>query len=460
MRLNLVGSQVEGLSVAANNQESLNCYVMPSPRGRNEVVLVGAMGSAVFSDTSGQMRGCETCNDISYFVIGTSLYEIGSDGTATNRGTVGGAGRVSMTHDGTTVIIVNGTSTGYFYNTSAQTLSTVTMPHVAETVTMLNTYAIFSSEGETWFISEVGNTDSFNDLDFAQANKQPDDIVAVVEDHSEIMIFGKETIEPWFNVDNVDFPFAQNTSGIMERGLYAKATVSKEDNTLFFLGDDLIVYRLQGYTPIRVSDDSTEIQLAELFRNGYDSALRNAFAFSYTEHGHKFYQLTIPGHLTLCYNVATQQWHKLQNWNYATHHAVCYTRAYGKHLIGGIDGKVYELSRSYYDDAGSPLKRLRRSNFFSLEDRRLKWKSVKFIFDFGTTPHLTGQGSDPKVVVRWSDNSGRTYGNEKQLSLGVAGDYLAKAIKRNCGSSRNRLIEFYVTDPVPFFLIDAYAEIR
>lgn len=284
--------------------------------------------------------------------------------------------------------------------------------------------------------------------------------MAVFEDHSELILFGTKTIEPWFNSGDVDFAFSQNTAGVMERGTYSRFSVVKEDNTLFFLGDDLVVYRLEGYQPVRISTDSVEIELSDLIKNGYKEDLDNAHGLVYSEHGHKFYQLTIPNRLTLVYNVATKEWHQNKHFNYETHHATCYCRAYGKHLIGTIDGNVYELSRSYYDDYGNPLKRLRRSNFYSLEDRILHWKKIKFIFDFGTTEVLSGQGSDPKVVVRWSYDSGRTWRNEKHLSLGVAGDYLAKAIRRNCGGSRNRLIEFYVTDPVPFFLIDAYAEIK
>lgn len=459
MQLNLFGSQEKGLSVAINNQESINCYVMPSPRSRNNIVLVGSMGSALFSSVSGRARGCIECNDVAYFVFGSALYSVSIVGVATNLGTVPGSGRVSMAHDGTSVIVVNGTATGYYYNTSTATLSSVTLPYVAHTVAMLDTYAVFSSDGQRFFISTVGDTDAFDALDFASAIKSPDNLLCVAEDHSEIILFGEKTIEPWFNSGDVDFPFSQNTAGIVERGLYARFSVSKEDNTLFFLGDDLVVYRMQGYNPIRVSTDAIEIEFSNLVRDGYAANIADAYAFTYAEHGHKFYQLTVPNHFTLVHNVATKEWHKLEHWDYNTHHSACYMFCYGKHLIGGIDGNVYELSRSYYDDAGTTLKRLRRSNFYSIEDRLINWKKVKFIFDFGTTPVLSGQGSDPKVVVRWSYDSGRTWRNERMLSLGVAGDYLAKAIARTLGASRNRLFEFYVTDPVPFYLIDAHAEI-
>jgi hypothetical protein len=458
-RVDLFGSQQNALSVAINNQVSLNCYIVPSPRGRNRVAMVASMGSKLFSETSGQIRGCHKLKDKAYFVIDNLLYLVDSFGAFQSLGTVPGMDYVSITDDSNSLIIVNGTNKAYYYDTSTSTFSSIDLPNVAYTITNLDTYIAFSSVGQRWYISSVGDSDSFDDLDFASAIKSPDDIVAIWEDHSELVLFGETTIEPWFNSANIDFPFSQNTAGIVERGLYARRSVAKDDNTLFFLGDDLIVYRLEGYQPIRVSTESEETYFSDFKNQGNDDLLKKAYAYTYTEHGHKFYQLTVPGLVTLVYNIATKQWHQAKHWDYETHNSECYLECYGKHLTGGLDGKIYEISRNYYDDNGRPLKRLRRSNFYHLEDKMVRWKKIKFIFDFGTTKVLTGQGDDPKVVVRWSYDSGRTWRSEKFLPLGRAGDYLAKAIRRSCGSSRNRLFEFYVTDPVPFFLIDAFAEI-
>ncbi len=457
MRVDLIGGQDKVLSVAVNNQESINCFVMKSPRGRNEIVLVGSPGTLAFGLTSGTMRGCKECAGVGYWVIDNSLYSVAADGTYTEVGSVPGAGRVSMAADRTTVIIVNGTATGCFYNVQTGVLSTVTMPWAATTVDLSNGHAVFSDSDQRFFISRVNDVDSFDALDFAQANKSPDDVIAVIEDHGEILLFGAKTTEPWLYTADVDFPFAQNAPGIFERGLYARFSLVKDDNTVFFLGDDLIVYRLNGYTPIRVSDDGIESIISKIYWDGGHEALREAFAFCYTDHGHKFYQLTIPEHVTLVFDVATGLWHRKKHWDYETHHAVCYMECYGKHLIGGIDGRVYEMSRNYYQDNFKPLKRVRRSSVFSMEDRLLKWKELKFIFEFGTTPVTIGQGTDPVVVVRFSNDNGLTFGNEKVLPLGAAGDYTAKAIKRHCGASRARTIEFYVTDPVPFSCLDAYA---
>lgn len=462
MNLDLIGANEKGLSVVINNQESLNCYVVASPRGRSPVALVGSPGSAVFSSTAGTVRGCTrqaTTTSQSYWVIGTALYRINSLGTATSLGTVPGSGRVSMVEDGASVIVVNGTTTAYFYNIASSTFSTVTLPYAAYTVEMLDTYAIFTSDDQRWFISNVGDTDNYSALDFADEVKKPDPVLAVIEDHSEIFLMGTETIVPYFNSANVDFPFSQNTAGVVERGLYARFSVAKEDNTILFLGDDLVVYRLQGYTPMRVSNDSFDIQLSNLLKDGYESDLRNAHAFIYTDHGHKFYQLTVPNRITLVLDIATGEWHRKKHWDYETHHAVCYMKCFGKHLIGGLDGKVYEMSRSYYDDGGKALKRLRRTHAISIDDRLINWKKLKLLMDYGSTPLTSGQGSDPTLVLRWSDDYGRSWSSDKFLSLGIMGAYTKTIVKTGMGRSRNRIFEMYVTDPVPFTMIGAIAQV-
>lgn len=458
MRLDLIGPQKKALSVAICNQESINCFVVESMRGRNQVALAGSPGTAVFSNTSGQMRGCVEFQSKSYFVVGTELLYVAADGTTTSLGTIPGGGMVAMAADRTAVIVVNGTATGYFYN--GTTLTAVAMPYAASTVALLDGYALFAGEDDIFFISAVNDVDSFDALDFAKAIKSPDNIVAIAEDHGEVFMIGGKVTEPWQNYGDVDFPFSRNTAGIFERGTCARNSVAKDDNTLFFLGDDYIVYRLNGYTPVRISDDSTDAMIAKVFRNGGAGVLTDAFAFIYTDHGHKFYQLTVPDHFTAVYDIATGQWHTRKHFDFNTHLAVCYVQCYGKHLIGGIDGKIYEMSRNYYSDGDRPLKRVRRSQVFSLEDRLLRWKEIRLIFEFGTTPLITGQGSDPQVAMRFSKDSGITWGNETLLSLGVMGDYMAKAIKRHCGSARSRMVEISVTDPVPFYLVDAYAEIE
>lgn len=454
MKLNLIGPQQKGVSIAVNNQLTQNCYLITTPGGRNEVALIGSPGTALFSTITGACRGVHVLGSTYYAVFGTTLYSVSSAGTAASLGTIAGSGRVDIADDGTNMVIVTGYGNpGYVYDGSLATITDPDFPG-ADTVEYTGGFFVFTSTGENWFISEVNSATSYNALDVAANDGE--EVLTIREDHREILLFGPKNTRVWMNTGNVDFAFERNDSIEIERGTYAQWSVAKDDNTLFFLGDDLVVYRMEGYTPVRVSDEGTEAELSQYLEDGHNADLQAAYAYAYTDHGHKFYKLTVPNRGTHVFDVAMGAWHSRKHWDYETHHSFDYAFCYGKHLVGGIDGNVYHMSRSYHDDDGTTLKRIRRSQVFAGDDRRLRWKEIKLIMNVGEGL-TTGQGSDPEVVIHWSNDYGRTWSSERQLSIGQAGDYTKTVATRNCGSARNRIIEYYQTDPVPFEVMDAYA---
>lgn len=71
----------------------------------------------------------------------------------------------------------------------------------------------------------------------------------------------------------------------------------------------------------------------------------------------------------------------------------------------------------------------------------------------------TGQGSDPQIMVRWSDDGGHTWSNEHMVGIGAMGAYGTRAVLRRLGDARDRIYEVSGTDPVKIALIDAYLTI-
>ena len=51
------------------------------------------------------------------------------------------------------------------------------------------------------------------------------------------------------------------------------------------------------------------------------------------------------------------------------------------------------------------------------------------------------QDTDPKLMLRWSDDGGYTWSNEHTVSAGKIGQYKARAIWRRLGRSRDRIFE-------------------
>ena len=72
----------------------------------------------------------------------------------------------------------------------------------------------------------------------------------------------------------------------------------------------------------------------------------------------------------------------------------------------------------------------------------------------------TGQGSDPQIMLRWSDDGGHTWSNEHWLSMGPEGDFDRRMIWRRLGAPRDRIYEISGSDPVSIAISDAFVEVE
>ena len=66
-----------------------------------------------------------------------------------------------------------------------------------------------------------------------------------------------------------------------------------------------------------------------------------------------------------------------------------------------------------------------------------------------------GQGFDPQVMLRYSNDGGFTWSNEYWVSIGKVGNTKNRAIWRKLGQARDRVWEINFTDPVPCDIIGA-----
>ena len=83
--------------------------------------------------------------------------------------------------------------------------------------------------------------------------------------------------------------------------------------------------------------------------------------------------------------------------------------------------------------------------------------------DFATGVGLTtGQGSDPQVMLRWSDDGGDTWSNEHWRSLGKTGAKKTRVHWNRLGQfgDKGRIFELTKSDPVEFSLLGAHADLN
>lgn len=103
-------------------------------------------------------------------------------------------------------------------------------------------------------------------------------------------------------------------------------------------------------------------------------------------------------------------------------------------------------------------RRLRRASHLTDEHQWLTYD--KFQVDLQAGVGLTdGQGEDPQVMVRWSNDGGHTWSNEHWTTAGRQGARKTRVIVRQTGRARMRTFEVVVSDPVAWFLAAAYLDV-
>jgi hypothetical protein len=132
-----------------------------------------------------------------------------------------------------------------------------------------------------------------------------------------------------------------------------------------------------------------------------------------------------------------------------------------KVLIGDYqNGNVYAFDLDDYSDNTGIQKWLRSWRALPTGQNNLKRTAQHSLqLDLETGVGLnTGQGNDPQVMLRWSDDGGHTWSNEHWVSIGKIGEYYRRAIWRRLGMTmklRDRVYEISGTDPVKIAIVGA-----
>lgn len=104
-----------------------------------------------------------------------------------------------------------------------------------------------------------------------------------------------------------------------------------------------------------------------------------------------------------------------------------------------------------------PIRRMRRTPHLNNEHKRVTHRSFEVLAQVGDGL-LAGQGVDPQIMLRWSDDGGRTWSREHLTTLGKIGEYRTRVLWRRLGQARDRVFEVVVSDPVDAALITVYLD--
>jgi len=440
-------------------QECINLFPEVELEGaQSRLVLRRFPGLKTFIDFSGNsIRGMEKMGAVLFVVTGTSLYSTTSAGGSTLIGTIAGSNLVSMANDGTNLVIVNGTATGYVYNGSS--LSTISDADFVSSskVVYLDTYFVhLRTDTNQIFISESGSATSYISTERASAEGAPDDLVSIIASNRDLILMQSDTTETWRNIGNPDFAFARQEGTYQQRGCTGINSPVAIDNDVYFLGGDGVVYRLIGYQSERISHHAIEKWISEQSKADRDAAI----GMSITHQGHYMYVLSF-NKGTWVFDATTSKrqekpmWFQLKSAESENYRVDVVSEAYGKTLCGGGDGIVYELDPDTYTENGSMQLKRRTSPYYANERKPLSPSRIKLGFEQGVGNTTV---IDPQVQFSISRDWGRTFGNTRNRSMGQAGQYKKNATWTRNGVTRGDVLRWDVTDAVDVTFTGAYAE--
>jgi len=464
----LGGSYVtRSINAADNRMVNLFAEAIPEGNGGKEPGFLSRCPGLRLLATvgSGPIRGLWVSNGVAYVVSGSQFYSLSTSYTATLLGTVTGTGPVSMADNGTQIFIACN-PLSYIYNISTAVFAQITDVDFpgAGSVGYLDGYFVFNEPNtQKFWVTSLLDGASVDPLDFASAEGYPDDVVALIVDHREVYLFGNNSVEVWYDAGTPDFPLARIQGGFMEVGCEAAYSVAKLDNSVFWLGSDArgrgIVYRANGYTPARISTNAVEYAI-----QSYGN-ITDAIGYTYQQDGHPFYVLIFPSaNATWVFDVSTQLWHEraaFQDGEFVRHRSNCQMSFNDEIVVGDYeDGRVYAFDLEVYADDDQIQKWLRSWRALATGQNNLKRTAHHSLqLDAQTGVGLnSGQGSDPQVMLRWSDDAGHTWSNEHWRSMGAIGGYGYRTIWRRLGMTekiRDRVYEVSGTDPVKIAIMGA-----
>lgn len=306
-----------------------------------------------------------------------------------------------------------------------------------------------------WFVSALYNSAELDPLQFATAETKPDPLLRIIVVNREIWLFGSQSIEPWTNSGGSatsTFPFSQVTGSVMDRGTAAALSPAELTGNVFWLGDDLVVYMATAYTPIRISNFSIEEFLRQAAAEG---TVADAYGMTYTQAGHSFYVLTLPtAQRTFVFDITnaatTPVWHERKSGTQLTPSAwavTCIVPWNQTIYCGTTSGTVGILDLDTPTELGQPIRSACVTPPLYNDGKRAEVPILEIECELGVGT-VSGQGLNPKVMVRWSDDGGATWSNEREAALGLTGDRIDRALVRRMGIFRQREYEFSISDPV------------
>jgi len=423
-------------------------------------------------------RGAIVVNGVPYFVNGQKLYKM--ERTFTPLGAeiinmvlidaIAGESMVSIATNGDQIVIVVPAAQSYVYTIATNALTQITSPAFLSLgpsvkVSYIDGYFVHVSvDGKTAFNSALNDGLSYNALDFAEAESDPDGLVSNHTFNGKLFLVGQTTTEVYVNSGALNFPFQR--SYVISVGCVARNSFANFGTTFAFIGQDIggqpAVYAFDGNQFQRISNGSID----SILQRTSPEDLAAAFAFSYSQDGAIFYGFSTKNN-TFVYDARASQnkgssvWHARESYGLDRKkrwRVNSVINAYGRYLVGDSErGIIGDMRIDTFDEYGVKIRRTGIAGPFKDASGPLFWRKLEIMIDAGQGDLVT---SNPVIRMSYSDDGGRNWSYEIAREIGSAGEYSRQATWYQLGRSLNsRMFKFECSEPVRCVVIGLIGDV-
>lgn len=352
-------------------------------------------------------------------VGGGTLYRFES-GAYVAIGTIAGGDLISWASSSSRLMICGG-ATAYIYDGAS--LTAVTMPSGEQIgwVCYLSGYFLLGVLNSQHIFFLVDGNTTPDALDYFSAETNAGSVLWGSAVADQLVLSGQKVTEFWQASGNSDLPYSRIVGSVYQRGVIAKYAACICDNTLFFVGDDTIVYRADA-VPLRISTNSIEEKIRK--------SAAAPVIWSFSMDGHAYLVMTISG-WTFVYDASCKSWYDWQSRDDATWAAQYGTQINGGVVVAGTLGKngMMSISSDLTDDFGAPITREITGGVAVLKTA-VRCDNFTVLVDSGGSTTL---GADMAIDLCWSDDQANTWSAWVTMDAGAPGQYSAQPVAKMLG---------------------------
>lgn len=412
-----------------------------------------------------------------YVISGNDFYRVSPSLAATKIGQLNThRGKVRMDWDGFHVSVADGDSY-YVYEIASGTFKTnhdTQIPPNPIIPIFFDgfTYVIESGTGRFHTHSLAFEPDGNWAGDQATAEYSGDDLISGIKDHAHVFLFGPKTTEVWESDSQTTFPLKPNRSAYMEIGCAAAYTPIQFNNAVALLARDenggIFAAQITGLRWERISGFAEEAEWA-----GYDD-VSDAYSVNLGVHrGHPLWMLVFPSqNKSWVYDasIASEEyrWSEFTTFNEDPEKISRFKASscvewrndlFGRGWIIGSysDNTLYVMRSDFLDDDGTLIQGVAASQeIINLGHDYIPHPSLEIYMETGVGLEDNAlEGYNPAIKIAYSDDHGNTWTHRDWIDIGKDGQYTWRVIYHGLGSSRHRIYQLYITDPVDRMIISA-----